>query len=109
MCDLSSFFASHDQPRVGQGREDRFKSSFVFGALSEFGECSAAAGVLCALAQLGEAQENAAGNRLLFGCKLLVNGYGSFGNCTTHAAGVGVAFERESVLAPALPRLKQRV
>src|SRR5260370_1238576 len=67
------------------------------------------AGVVGALARLGQPQQRAARELLLGRCEPGHELIGALSQRAPHAAGVAVALEREHRAAPALPQLQQRV
>jgi len=67
------------------------------------------AGVLGALAQLGQAHEDGAGDGLFVGCKPVVDAFGGLGERLAHPAGGGVAGQGEIAPLAAAPGFQQGV
>ena len=91
----------------------RRTSSHVCGLLAprrQLGDADAAARVLRALAELGQAQEDVAGERLLLGReRVVVDRLRRLRDRPAHAARLQVAEQRQHAVAATPPRLEQAV
>jgi hypothetical protein len=93
------------QPRVDKAAEHHLEAVVPSG-WRKLTSGRVAAGVFGALAGLGEAQQRAARDVLLFGAQLVVDLVGALRQCAVHAAGLPVALEGQHGAPAALPQLE---
>ena len=106
MSYFCAILTGRQQAGIGQGFEHLFYSGTFIVLGQQFGQGSAAAGVLGAFAQLRQPQKDAAGYFLLVGGQSLVGIFGCFGNRSLYATCFGVTRQRQAIFGwvAALPR-----
>ena len=108
--DLGRLLVQRDQTGLGQDLQHRADGRFLVGTPRQLGDRRPPAGILRALAQLGQLDEDAPGDRLLRACQTVSeHPLGGLGEGTLDPARRGVAGQRQPAPAPPLPGLQQRV
>ena len=107
MGQLDVRLAHRHQAGVHQSVKDRRQALGLVRSRRELGHGDASTRVHSALAELGQADEDVAGQGLLRGIELPVDGLCGAGYGTAHAPGGGVPLVGEHPPAPPLPRLEE--
>ncbi len=107
--DLHRVLAGRQQPGIRERREEAVEVGGIGGSRSQLGERHAPAGVLGALAELGEPDEHRPGEPLLLGIEVHVHRLRRPGDRPADAAALLVAGDGQLAVGPSLPGLEEGV